>query len=245
VTDSDQPALTPEERAQHRVERLIERADSLGIAIEDPGYTAATLLAYQHEMLVENRQVNLTAIRDPDRADVLHALDGLAFGLTGLDPQDVLDIGTGNGFPGVAIACLHPAATVTLIDKTAKKIRAIQSALEAIEFDHVEARQLDAEQAPALAKDWRERFDVITSRATAPIATIARWAAPLCARAATLVLWVQPDPDDPLQHEAPKGYEFQRSIDYTLPALHEAEQPQEAATSDGTRTRRLLLLRRR
>ncbi|MEC7725750.1 MAG: RsmG family class I SAM-dependent methyltransferase [Planctomycetota bacterium] len=51
---------------------------------------------------------------------MLHAHDSVALQLAAIRPQHVLDLGTGNGFPGVGVAALHPRATVTLMDKTGK-----------------------------------------------------------------------------------------------------------------------------
>jgi 16S rRNA (guanine527-N7)-methyltransferase len=83
--------------------QLVERAKALGVTIDEP--RATRLLAYLDAMLTINEQINLTAVRDREQAVVLHVLDGLAFDLLDrLHPRHVLDIGTGNGFPGVAIA---------------------------------------------------------------------------------------------------------------------------------------------
>lgn len=76
-------------------------AKALGAELDEP--RAARLLAYLDAMLTLNEQINLTAVRDREQAVVLHALDGLAFARTGLHPRHALDLGTGNGFPGVAV----------------------------------------------------------------------------------------------------------------------------------------------
>lgn len=82
--------------------QLVERAKALGVTIDEP--RANRLLAYLDAMLTINEQINLTAVRDREHAVVLHVLDGLAFDLLGLHPRHGLDLGTGNGFPGVAVA---------------------------------------------------------------------------------------------------------------------------------------------
>lgn len=151
---------------------------------------AERLLGYLDAMLLLNEQINLTAVRDRAQAIVLHVLDGLAFALTGLHPSHVLDIGTGNGFPGVCISALHPGASVVLMDKTGKKVRAIGSCLVSSHLDGVETVHLDAAQAPALRRDLRHAFDVVVARAVGKPEMVAEMADPLLRPRGSLVLWL-------------------------------------------------------
>ena len=130
---------------------------------------------------------------------MLHALDSLAFQLTELRPQHVLDLGTGNGFPGVGVATLHPHATVTLMDKTGKKVRAIGTSLVTAGVDRVETVQMDASQAPALRKDYRHGFDLCTARAVARPEVVATLAEPLVRPGGHLALWLEDGAEAPLK----------------------------------------------
>lgn len=176
---------------------------------------AERLLAYLDAMLALNEQINLTAVRDRAQAFVLHALDGLAFALTGLHPRHVLDIGTGNGFPGVCVAALHPGASVVLMDRTGKKVRAVGSCLVTAKFDGVETLQLDAAQAPALRADLRHAFDVVTARAVGPARMLAELAEPLLRPGGNLVLWL--DRDATTDERLP-SFRLVRRHTYELPA---------------------------
>ncbi len=151
---------------------------------------AEQLLAYLDAMLAINEHINLTAVREHAAAIVLHVLDGLAFARSGLHPHHVLDIGTGNGFPGVAVAALHPGASVVLMDRTAKKIRAIGGCLVTAKLDGVEALNLDAQQAPALRRELRHAFDCVTARAVGAPELLAELADPLLRPGGHLVLWL-------------------------------------------------------
>lgn len=161
----------------------------LGATLDDAG--AARLLAYLDAMLALNEHINLTAVRDREAAVVLHVLDGLAFARTGLHPRHVLDLGSGNGFPGVAVAALHPGASVVLMDRTGKKVRAIGSCLVASKCDRVETAQLDAQQAPALQPELRHAFDTVVARAVGKPELVAELAAPLTRPGGNLVLWLE------------------------------------------------------
>ena len=174
---------------------LVAKAEALGVTLEEAA--AEEVLAYLDAMLETNQHINLTAVRDREAAVVLHALDSLAFQLTGLRPQHVLDLGTGNGFPGVGVAALHPRATVTLMDKTGKKVRAIGTSLVTAGVDRVETVQMDASQAPALRKDYRHGFDLCTARAVARPEVVAALAEPLVRPGGHLALWLEDGAEAP------------------------------------------------
>jgi 16S rRNA (guanine527-N7)-methyltransferase len=175
---------------------------------------ADLLTRYLEAMLAENEHVNLTAIRDPGHAFVLHVLDSLALGLVvAAAPQRVLDLGTGNGFPGIAARALWPTCRVTLCDRTHKKIAAITRALAAANIDAVEAIAVDATQAPKLQPTWLAAFDVVTVRAVdTPQATTAL-SRPFVRPAGAVVLWLDADTHAP----GVRGYEPPHVRDYALP----------------------------
>ncbi len=174
---------------------LVEQARLLGAQLEPE--RASALLRYLDAMLLVNEQVNLTGVRERSAAIVLHLLDSLAFAATGLHPQHVLDIGSGNGFPGVGIAALHPGASVVLMDRTGKKMRAIGSCLVTAHLDGVETVHLDAAQAPSLRRDFRHAFDVVVARAVGRSADVEVLAEPLLRPGGSLVLWLDADAEVP------------------------------------------------
>ncbi len=191
-------------------------AAAIGCTISREG--AERLLAFLAAMLDENQRINLTAVREYEAAVMFHALDSVALG--SLDsqepPREALDIGTGNGFPGVAIACLFPKAKVYLLDRTLKKLRAIERCLERVGFnpESFETIQMDAAEAPA--HDYGMKFDLVTARAVVPPADMGRLAEPLLAPGGRLVTWLSEDA------EAPKtlagGGRKIADLRYTLPA---------------------------
>ena len=118
-------------------------AAALAFGVEVAPAAAAALLTYLRAMLEANRQLNLTGIRDAEQAVVLHVLDSLAIGAFGLQPRRALDLGSGNGFPGVAVAALWPECEVVLMERTAKKARALEQ-LVANLGDNVQVAHTDA-----------------------------------------------------------------------------------------------------
>lgn len=88
----------------------------------------------------------------------------------------VCDIGSGAGLPGVVLAIARPDLSVTLVEPLLRRTRFLDEVVERLALDNVEVLR-------ARAEDVTERaFDVVTSRAVAPLARLAGWSMPLVAR---------------------------------------------------------------
>ena len=157
---------------------LARQAKTLGCSVNPDD--AGRLLTYLDAMLEANQQLNLTGIRDRDQAVVLHILDSLAAGLLPISPGRCLDLGSGNGFPGVALSILWPRARVVLMDRTGKKVRAVQRCLELAGLERCTALHMDAAMVPGLQPDLV--FDLVAVRAVSPPFTLAPIAAPQTSR---------------------------------------------------------------
>jgi 16S rRNA (guanine527-N7)-methyltransferase len=132
------------------------------------GPDAVCLLHRHYELMVEaNRQFNLTRITDPADAAVLHFADSLAVWewtrrhRRGI--RQVLDVGTGAGFPAVPLAVVCPEWSVTAVDSTGKKARFVQAAAEALGLDNLRVvhARVGEWQPPAPPR----RFDLVLARA--------------------------------------------------------------------------------
>jgi 16S rRNA (guanine527-N7)-methyltransferase len=189
-------------------------ASELGAALGEA--EARRLLAYLDAMLAENEHVNLTGVRGRADALVLHVLDGLAFAATGITPRRVLDLGSGNGFPGVAVAALHPAARTVLCDRTRKKVAAIDRALRVAGFERpqVETLEADAAQMHARFPHLRGAFDTVLARAVGAPDAVAELAAPLLGPRGQLVLWLAAG--TPRPERLPGGLRFSGEHAYAL-----------------------------
>ncbi len=190
-------------------------ASNLGVTV--PLEACQRLLAYLDAMLDENTRINLTAVRDREEAVLFHALDALAMaGIPWETPTErALDIGTGNGFPGVAIACLHPAAEVVLMDRTLKKLKAIERALEAAGFSdrRISTVQMDAREAPA--KGLKASFDWITTRAVSGPEAMGKLAEPLLLPHGRWLAWLSSETEAPAT--VTKRLQLREHFSYTLP----------------------------
>ena len=191
-------------------------AAALDCEISEAG--AEQLLAFLDAMLDENQRINLTAVRDRETAVLFHALDSLAAGsrALGVEVSSCLDLGTGNGFPGVAIACLFPKAEVLLMDRTLKKLKAIERALAVAGFnpDRVSTEQLDAIEAPK--RGHSRRFDLVTARAVGEPRVVGLLARPLIMQGGNFLCWMSPEQQADRRH--PKAYQKPQYFKYDLPA---------------------------
>ncbi len=130
-------------------------------------------------LLVEhNKTTNLTRIETPQDIRTRHFLDALA-GLSVLDKAaeqntdfSIIDIGSGAGFPGLAIAIARPAWRIVSLEATDKKVRFQQQVCRTLGLNNVQVRHGRAEidaHTPAL----REQFDAVTARAVAGLDVLA------------------------------------------------------------------------
>jgi 16S rRNA (guanine527-N7)-methyltransferase len=193
-------------------------AASVGADISTEGATG--LLAFLDAMLDENQHINLTAVRERDAAVMFHALDSVALAACALpdEPALALDLGTGNGFPGVAVACLFPGTRVVLMDRRLKKLHAIQRALDAAGFDaeRFEIAHMDA--AVARNEGLGGRFDLITARAVGPLEKVAKLAKPLLAPDGRFVAWLSDDTEAPADLKCGLGHTGGAEYDLPEPA---------------------------
>ena len=135
------------------------------LGVELPDETVDRLVSFGEAVLEKNRVMNLTAITDPDQAAELHLLDSLTLlKVLPLAGKSLLDVGTGAGFPGVPLKLAVPSLRLTLLDSLQKRMRWLED--EALPALDLEARFLSG-RAEEFAAHYRERFDVVTSRAVA------------------------------------------------------------------------------
>ena len=135
------------------------------LGVELPDETVDRLVSFGEAVLEKNRVMNLTAITDPDQAAELHLLDSLTLlKVLPLAGKSLLDVGTGAGFPGVPLKLAVPSLRLTLLDSLQKRMRWLED--EALPALDLEARFLSG-RAEEFAAQYRECFDVVTSRAVA------------------------------------------------------------------------------
>jgi len=141
------------------------------------------------ELIVEaNRYLNLTRIVSPREAAIKHVLDSVLPWRLFAGAKNVLDAGTGAGFPGIPLALVLPDVRFTLAESIQKKARFVESALSALEIPNA---IVSARRAEELARE--ARFDVITARALAPVSKTLDLFGPALRKGARALLYKGPD----------------------------------------------------
>lgn len=132
---------------------------------------------YMNLILEWNEKINVTAIKEEKEFIVKHFIDSLTICGFVKDNGRVLDIGTGAGFPGIPIKLYRPKIDATLIDSVNKKVTVLNDVIEKLKLEKIAALHIRAED---LAKDlnYRESFDVVTTRAVSNLATISEYMLP-------------------------------------------------------------------
>jgi 16S rRNA (guanine527-N7)-methyltransferase len=117
-----------------------------------------------------NSQINVISRKDIDllyERHVLHSL-GIAKVMTFLPGENVLDVGTGGGFPGIPLAILFPETRFHLVDSIGKKIKVVNEVAAALGLKNVKATH-------ARAEEIKEQFDFVVSRAVTQLKDFYPW----------------------------------------------------------------------
>lgn len=131
--------------------------------------------AKYQEMLIEtNKKFNLTSIDDPKEIKIKHFEDSLTIKKYINKGMKVLDIGSGAGFPGIPLR-IEKDFDLTLIDSVNKKVNFMNEVIEELGLDNTRAIHVRAED---YAKDHREEFDLVISRAVANLSTLLEYGLP-------------------------------------------------------------------
>ncbi len=143
--------------------------------------------------LDENTRINLSALRTEDTCwhgnilDSLALVDAVDAGLVPA-PHKLIDVGTGGGFPLLPLAIAYPDSAFTGLDSIGKKMKAIERIARASSISNV---AVIAERSEILGKDTkhRERYDIVTARAVAPLKILLEYTAPFASIGGHVVLW--------------------------------------------------------
>ncbi|GAA0523472.1 16S rRNA (guanine(527)-N(7))-methyltransferase RsmG [Chitinophaga japonensis] len=122
-----------------------------------------------------NEKINVISRKDIDSLYEKHVLHSLSIAATtDLPPGTrVLDLGTGGGFPGIPLAIFFPEVQFHLADSIGKKIKVVEGIASALQLTNVTYAHTRAEEIK------NRKFDVVVSRAVAPLKDLWRWSKPL------------------------------------------------------------------
>jgi len=171
------------------MEKLESGAQKLGLYLS-PGQLEQ-FEVYYRELVDWNKRINLTSITDYEDVHVKHFLDSLTV-TTAINPKDagkslrVIDVGTGAGLPGVPLKILLPGIRLTLLEATAKKAKFLEHLIDRLGLDDVEIVVGRAEEV-AHDVQYREKFNIVLSRAVASLPALVELTLPFCAEGGSFI----------------------------------------------------------
>lgn len=126
-----------------------------------------------------NHKIDITRIVDEDEVYIKHFLDSLLITKSGVieKNQKIIDIGTGGGFPGIPLKIYNDTLSFTLLDSLKKRINFLDKVTESLELENIENLHGRAEEI-ARKEQYREKYDIATSRAVANLQTLLEYCLP-------------------------------------------------------------------
>ena len=136
------------------------------------------LQRFYEQVVTTNEHMNLTGITEPEEFALKHVVDSLSC----YDPKyftkgaAVIDLGTGAGFPGVPLSIYDPSLRITLFDSLQKRLRFLDGVVEDLGLQGLQTLHGRAEDLAH--QEYRESFDLLTSRAVARLSILLEWGLP-------------------------------------------------------------------
>ena len=196
---------------------LKEGFSQMGISADEKALERYRI--YYEYLEEKNKVMNLTAISGEEDVARLHFLDCAALLNTAeLRGKSIIDVGTGAGFPGLALKIACPDMKLTLLDSLDKRVNFLRETCARLGFSDVECIHARAEEAP---KELRESFDIASSRAVARLNLLCELCLPYLKVGGSFIAMKGPDCASELEEakNAIKllGAEYRQTVSYTVP----------------------------
>ena len=161
------------------MEKLVQDAQAL-FNVHLTGRQVIALTTYERELIEWNQKFNLTAIRDEKGIRTKHFLDSFSCVLAwkANPPNNLIDVGTGAGFPGIPLKIIYPNTKVTLVESVGKKAMFCQHIVRLLGLEGVEVLNARAEELGQM-REHREQYDWGVARAVANMRVLSEYLLPL------------------------------------------------------------------
>ena len=166
-----------EQNKNYNISQFIKDSRELGIILTD--FQIQQFNIY-YEMLTEwNQYMNLTAITEYDDVMKKHFIDSISLcrAYDVYKKVSCIDVGTGAGFPGLALKIAYPELQITLLDSLNKRIQFLDAVIEKLALTGIETIHGRAEDYAKPGK-LREKYDLCVSRAVANLSTLSEYCIP-------------------------------------------------------------------
>lgn len=135
------------------------------------------LYQFMHLLIEKNKQINLTAIIEEKDIILKHFIDSIIIQNSIKDSNNIIDVGTGAGFPGIPLKIINEEKRFVLLDSLNKRVNFLNEVISSLNLKKVEAIHFRAEEA-GQKEEYREKFDIVLSRAVSRLNTLAEYMLP-------------------------------------------------------------------
>ncbi len=153
---------------------------------------------YMNLLIEWNKKINLTAIIEPKEIILKHFVDSLTIAKYIEENKKVADVGTGAGFPGIPLKIYRKDLKIALIDSLNKRLNFLNEVISELELKEITTVHGRAEEL-GQNKEYRERFDIVTSRAVANLSTLSEYLIPFIKKDGKCIYMKTLEVDEELQ----------------------------------------------
>jgi 16S rRNA (guanine527-N7)-methyltransferase len=156
---------------------------------------------YEYMKLLKewNEKINLTTITEEQDILLKHFVDSLTILKYLNDNDNIIDVGTGAGFPGIPVKIVNETLNVTLMDSLNKRILFLNDVIEKLKLEGIKTVHARAEEL-GRNKEYREKYDVVTSRAVANLSTLLEYMMPFAKVGGTCICMKGPNIEEELEN---------------------------------------------
>lgn len=156
-------------------EEITNKSNILQIKLNDNQINC--LYNFMNMLLEKNKVMNLTGITEPKEVILKHFIDSLTIAKYINNNENVIDIGTGAGFPGIPLKIYNSTYEICLLDSLNKRINFLNEVCNELRIDNVKTYHGRAEEY-GNNKEHREKYDIAISRAVANMTTLVEYLLP-------------------------------------------------------------------
>jgi 16S rRNA (guanine527-N7)-methyltransferase len=176
---------------------LKKGAEEIGVVINEENIKI--FIKYYSLLVEENKKYNLTTIVDERDAAIKHFVDSLTcMAIYDFNNKYVADIGSGAGFPGIPLKIMCGGMDIVLTDAVQKKVGFMKKVVQEIDIDQIEVLHCRAEDMGADGR-YRGKFDIVLSRAVAPLNVLLEYCIPLLKTEGTFLAMKGPAADEEIE----------------------------------------------
>ena len=203
-----------------KVETLKPLCEQFGLILSREAIDRLNI--YGNLLLEKNKVMNLTAITEPCEVLYKHFYDCLLFfsALEVKSGAEIIDVGTGAGFPGIVLKIARPDIEITLLDSLAKRVDFLSDVLKELSLKG-DTLHLRAEEG-GRRKELREQFDIACARAVAKLNVLSEYCVPFVRKGGFFVAMKGGEP----QEEVKESLAAFSLLGCEAPRINEATLPQ-------------------